>query len=371
MKPSSFMGSIDLHDAYFSIPIHADHQKYLKFEWGGTLYKFTCLPQGLASAPRLFTKIMKPIYCHLRGMGHISSGYLDDSFLQGETYQECLSNIHETNTTLENAGFSPHETKSVTVPTQVLEHLGFILNSVTMSVSISNDKVAKLVKVAQTILDKKEVKIRLVAKLVGIMVSYSPGVEYGQLFYRQIEIEKSTALKNNQGNFERYMQLSNKAKSNIKWWMNNASSSTKIIDHGNPTTVLSTDASTLGWAATSDGVSIGGRWLPLEQAYHINYLEMKAVKLGLQSLCAAYKSVHIKVLTDNTTTVAYLNKMGGAPTQCLAMKWQGKFGGGVLKGRSGSLPRTSLGRKIPLPIKHPGSLMTELNGNSTKTYSNK
>ena len=82
-----------------------------------------------------------------------------------------MSNIHETITTLENAGFSPHETKSVTVPTQVLEHLGFILNSVTMSVSISNDKVAKLVKVSKSILDKTEIRIRLVAKLVGIMVS--------------------------------------------------------------------------------------------------------------------------------------------------------------------------------------------------------
>ena len=41
MKPHCFMGSIDLKDAYFSIPIHRDHQKYLKFCWKNTLHKFT------------------------------------------------------------------------------------------------------------------------------------------------------------------------------------------------------------------------------------------------------------------------------------------------------------------------------------------
>ena len=44
MKPGCYMASIDLRDAYFSIPVHASHQKYLKFMWKGTLYKFTCLP---------------------------------------------------------------------------------------------------------------------------------------------------------------------------------------------------------------------------------------------------------------------------------------------------------------------------------------
>ena len=93
MKPNCYMGSIDLKDAYFSIPIHRHHQKYLKFYWKNTLYQFTCLPQGLACAPRLFTKLMKPVFASLRERGHISSGYLDDSLLVGYSYAECQTNI--------------------------------------------------------------------------------------------------------------------------------------------------------------------------------------------------------------------------------------------------------------------------------------
>ena len=93
MTPKCFMGSVDLKDAYYSVPISPPHQKFLKFEWGGSLYAFTCFLNGLASCPRKFTKLLKPVYSVLRQLGHLSSPYIDDSYLQGEDYDRCLENI--------------------------------------------------------------------------------------------------------------------------------------------------------------------------------------------------------------------------------------------------------------------------------------
>ena len=62
VKPFCYMTSIDLKDAYYSLPIAIEHQKYLKFFWKDVLYTFTCLPTGLSSSPRIFTKVMKPIF---------------------------------------------------------------------------------------------------------------------------------------------------------------------------------------------------------------------------------------------------------------------------------------------------------------------
>ena len=45
------MAVLDLKDAYYSVPINPQHRKYLRFEFK----EFTCLPNGLASAPRVFT----------------------------------------------------------------------------------------------------------------------------------------------------------------------------------------------------------------------------------------------------------------------------------------------------------------------------
>jgi hypothetical protein len=43
-----FMASIDLKDAYYSIPIRKEDRKYLRFFWNGNFYQFTCLPNGLS-----------------------------------------------------------------------------------------------------------------------------------------------------------------------------------------------------------------------------------------------------------------------------------------------------------------------------------
>lgn len=52
-----------------------------------------------------------------------------------------------------------------------------------MTVSLSDEKFDKLYQLAHKILVLKEVSIRSVASLIGIMVSFFPGVEYGQLLF--------------------------------------------------------------------------------------------------------------------------------------------------------------------------------------------
>ena len=88
-----FMASIDLKDAYYSVPITRKDRKYLRFLWQGNLFQFTCLPNGLSCAPRKFTKLLKPALSELHLRGHISSAYIDDMYLQGQTYKECVHNV--------------------------------------------------------------------------------------------------------------------------------------------------------------------------------------------------------------------------------------------------------------------------------------
>uniref|UniRef100_A0AC34FPH7 Reverse transcriptase domain-containing protein n=1 Tax=Panagrolaimus sp. ES5 TaxID=591445 RepID=A0AC34FPH7_9BILA len=55
----SVMAKTDLKDAYFSIPIHKKHRKYLVFRALGRLYVFRALPFGLATAPFVYTRVSK------------------------------------------------------------------------------------------------------------------------------------------------------------------------------------------------------------------------------------------------------------------------------------------------------------------------
>jgi len=72
------MVKMDLKDAYLQIPIHPDYQHLLTFKWEGGTYKFQCLPIGLLAAPRLFTKLLKPVAGFLRQIGCHLIIYLDD-----------------------------------------------------------------------------------------------------------------------------------------------------------------------------------------------------------------------------------------------------------------------------------------------------
>ena len=71
IRPGCFMASVDLKDAYYATPIAEEDRKLrLMLQWKGKYYQFTCLPNGLSSAPRIFTKILKPVYARLRSIGH-------------------------------------------------------------------------------------------------------------------------------------------------------------------------------------------------------------------------------------------------------------------------------------------------------------
>ena len=84
------------------------------------------------------------------------------------------------------------------------------------------------------------------------------------------------------------------------------------IDHGKISHTLYTDGSTQGWGACLNDTTTGGRWSSTEERHHINYLELKAILLGLQSLCKEVTHDHIRVMTDNITAVAYVPNMGGS-----------------------------------------------------------
>lgn len=47
VKPNAFFGSLDLRQAYYSLPIHKDSRKFLRFIWDGVIYEYSSLPNGL------------------------------------------------------------------------------------------------------------------------------------------------------------------------------------------------------------------------------------------------------------------------------------------------------------------------------------
>ena len=129
MKPHCWMAVLDLKDAYYSGTIRTDHRMYLRFEHDGLLYEFVCLPNALSSAPRIFTKLLKPALARLREDGVLLGIDIDDIILLADNPETLITYIHEATTLLKSLGFTIHEGKSLFALSQRVALLGFVLDS--------------------------------------------------------------------------------------------------------------------------------------------------------------------------------------------------------------------------------------------------
>ena len=111
VTPGCYMAKVDIKDAYYSIPILKEHQKYLKFFYKDKLYQFTCLPNGLCSGPRKFTKLLKPSLAALRQSGISVAAFIDDIFLVAESFEQCQENVMGCVSLLDSLGFVVHSYK--------------------------------------------------------------------------------------------------------------------------------------------------------------------------------------------------------------------------------------------------------------------
>ena len=95
-----------------------------------------------------------------------------------DSYDTCSENVRVTKQLLESTGFSSNFAKSMLTPRQKMEHLCFVLYSQTMTVYVTKDKQDKLIDKCHVVLEQSPM-IRLVAELIGFIVSSFTGADYG------------------------------------------------------------------------------------------------------------------------------------------------------------------------------------------------
>ena len=84
----------------------------------------------------------------------------------------------------------------------------------------------------------------------------------------------------------------------------------------NSSVEIKTDSSLNGWGAVMvmGSSSTGGLFSDEETQNHITVLELKAILFGLKSLARHTQLAHIKILRENSTAVACINKFGTSHT---------------------------------------------------------
>ena len=92
---------------------------FLTFIFSNVYYRLKSLPQGLSSAPRIFTRIMRVVMTFLRAKSFRISAWLDDLLLAAAS-SLLVSQTNFTLRTLEELGFLPNYKESVLTPLEKL-----------------------------------------------------------------------------------------------------------------------------------------------------------------------------------------------------------------------------------------------------------
>lgn len=316
IKKNCFFASIDLKDAYYSVNLASGFRKFFRFQFQGEIFEFVSLPQGFRDSPRIFTKLLKPAMAYLRCQGHTILIYIDDSLLQGDSFHECRDAVRAACELLDTLGFTIHPTKSVLQPTQKIEFLGFILDSNSMTVSLTPAKAGKIRKACVCLVTKHRCTIRELAELIGQLVAAQAGVWVAPLFFKRLEIAKTMALSSAGNSFEAKMVISQDIKEDLQWWIDNVEKFPFPINRNQPVVTIKSDASNNGWGAECNGDTTGGMWTRAEASSHINCLELKAALFALQTFGRDLCDAHIQLMTDNSTTVACINHLGSTKPEC-------------------------------------------------------
>ena len=303
---------LELKDALFMVPIASQFRHLLLFKMEKKTYQFNCLPFGLCTAPRVFTKILKPAIEMLRSLSIRLVIYMDDMLLMADSKQKLTEHVQCTVFLLENLGFIMNSKKSILQPMKEIEFLGMIVSSLSMDLKLPGEKIRKIRLEARRLLHSKQPSAQLLSQLLGKLNATSPALQMAPLFCRSLQICLKQALSDSQQNYQAAVQLSPQALEDLQWWELHLSSwnGRSLITQPTSLTITS-DASLQGWGATCNGNRTRGPWSPSEQSLHINCLELLAATLAVQSFAKEKSGISILLQIDNSTAVAYINRRGG------------------------------------------------------------
>nr|CAH0112881.1 unnamed protein product [Daphnia galeata] len=298
IRQGDWMVKLDLKDAYLLVPICLEHQPFLCFRWRSICYQFTCLAFRFSPAPRLFTKLLKPVVGALRRAGIRLVIYVDDIIFMNESREGVISDVSTAiDLLITSLGFLVNWEKSVLLPSQSLEYLGLLIDSVALSLALPSDKVLSMLEMCRRSLSKGPLCPGTLSPLQRLYIYHSKSFNY---------------------DLSRYVALLSSARDDIRWWLENLSSFNGLCFlKRDPDLIIYLDASLHGWGFACDGVCSRGPWAGSDRLRYINELEFLAAFYALKSLTAQSTNLEINLILDNSTAVSYVNKHGGTRSRAL------------------------------------------------------
>ena len=309
--------SIDIRDAYLHVPMHQAVRKYLRFVVNKKVYQFTCLPFGLATSPREFTKLLRPVVSLLRQQGVKLHVYLDDWLIRADTPEEAQLRAQTTIKVLQFLGWIINFEKSDLRPSQDFQFIGMQFNTRRFTVAPLPKMRVKFQSVHQHWMANPNITARDLHRLLGMLVFMASLVRRGRLRLRPVQWWAATAWCQRTGNWSDRIQVPQWVLSEVAWWSSPAVLQGLPLATKETEVTLFTDASSSSWGAQLGSRSTQGQWSASQRSCHMNVLEMQAVIYAVRDFLPHLRYRVVRLMCDNAVTVAYIKNEGGTRSHTL------------------------------------------------------
>ena len=172
-----WMTKLDLQDAFHHLPIHPKAKPFFRFQWKDTLYEWQAVPFGYRDAPRVFTRVMRAVATAARQLGIRLIVYMDDILILSHSQEQAIKDRDTVLQLLQLFGWSLNIKKCHFIPTQLIDFLGVMVDSVKMLFFLPQKKVDALRARVQAMrlraLKGKRIPLFQLQSLVGHLQSVS------------------------------------------------------------------------------------------------------------------------------------------------------------------------------------------------------
>ena len=307
----AFLAKSDIKSAFRLLPIAPDDYHLLCFHWENSFYFDACLPMGARSSCALFEEFSSAIEHILRSSGYAGCcHYLDDFLFIGRSREECENHLQAFKAVCSHLNV-PIALEKTFGPDNVLEFLGFQIDTVEQSVKLPSDKLKKGIELISEFLRREKCKLTELQGLLGFLNFTCTVILPGRAFLVRLYSLLSKASRP----FHR-IRLTASVKNDLLIWhtflsdYNGKSLYREQLFQSDSAVEIFTDASgSLGFAAVMGRLWFSGTW-PSSwwQAQNIFLLELIPVFLALSTWADTLANKIVILRVDNEALVHVLNK---------------------------------------------------------------
>jgi len=197
--------------------------------------------------------------------------FLDDILLLNSSEEGARKDLKTALDLLQNLGFLINWEKSVVSPTQIMEYLGMVVDSIRTTFALPSMKVKEIKKFCERAIENRQISLRNMASILGNFTWAIPTIPFAASHYRSMQGFYLKQSKKVKGDLSKKFTISSEAETDLKWWVDNLEQMNgKAFFPEKPNIEICSDASLSGWGAICHGVTTSGPWTADQACLHIN-----------------------------------------------------------------------------------------------------